>query len=151
MTIKVLDAGTLRTARDLKVMQAGVVRRTRAVKIMHGGTLRTVATFADPLAASVSPSSVSGIQSAPGEYPVVTGPSTAAPVGGTAPFTYAWVSVSGYGSPNNPTANSTNFTADILPGTYGGTFRVTITDAYGQTASADVSATFTNLGGGIGP
>lgn len=79
-----------------------------------------------------------------------TSTTTATPVGGLSPYTYAWTRLSGEGSPNSPTMATTNFGATIFPVTEFGFFRVTVTDSVGQTATATVSATFRNLGGGGG-
>jgi len=149
MAISIRDAGTLRTITRGKAKAAGVLRDLREIKVMDGGVLRTVATFADPLFASASPTSVSGTQSSAGVIAVNTGFTTATPTGGRAPFTYFWAATSGVAAlANTPTSATTNFRAEIGPGTSVATFRVTITDAVGQTATADVTATFNNLGGG---
>lgn len=150
MTLRVQVGGALRTITAMKVKQGGVVRNILSIKVMDGGTLRTIATFAPPITASASPSSVSGTQSSPGFIVVNTTSTTAMPVGGLPPYTYAWASLSGIGSPNSPTMATTNFGEVIGPGTESGSFRVTVTDSVGQTATATVSATFRNLGGGGG-
>lgn len=74
---------------------------------------------------------------------------TATASNGTAPYTYAWTLLD-YTSPNAPpnadfpAAASTTFTqTSIDPGTIvGGTFRVTATDALGNTATADIITNF---------
>lgn len=151
MPLRVLDAGTLRTITTLTAKQGGVERRIRTAKIQDGGALRTVAIFADPLTLSASPPIVSGAQSSAGAVLVNTASTIAIPAGGLAPYTYSWARTSGVGSANSPTSATTNFSATIGPGTQSGDFRVTVTDSGGQTATADVSATFNNLGGGFEP
>lgn len=145
---KVRDAGITRTITGMLVKHAGSTRRVKSVKVMQGGTLRTVAQFASTLSASVTPSAVVGGAASNFPATVTTQTATATPSGGAAPYTYSWVNVSGYGSINRPTQAGTSFTATVPTGTFHGVFRVTITDAIGQTATADVTASFTNYGGG---
>lgn len=149
MTLKVRNAGTLRTITRMTIRQAGVNRLIRTLKVMDGGVLRTVATFAPPLTVNASPSSVSGTVTSSGPTTVGTGPTTATPSGGIAPYTYLWTALGPYGAPNSPTNATTNFSATVDNGSYNGTFRVTVTDSYGQTATDTVSATFNNLSDGI--
>ena len=113
---------------------------------MDGDELRTVAQFFSDLSVSVSPAYVIGGASYFKPTPVTTSTATATPTGGAAPFTYSWVKLSGDGEPLSPTQAGTKFTATIGTGTFHGVFRVTVTDAIGQTASADVEASFTNYG-----
>ena len=148
MAIKVKDAGTLRTITGMTVKQGGISRTIRQAKVQDGGTLRTVATFADPLAVSITPSSVSGTQSGGGSDVVVnTGFATASPSGGFSPYTYSWTYVSGAAAAyaNSPTNATTNFGATVSPGTSTASMRVTVTDAAGATATETVTATFNNL------
>lgn len=152
MPLKILDSGTLRTIQTLYIRQSGVNRRIRSLKVMDGGTLRTVAVFADPLTVSASPTSVSGTQSGEGPITVNTSSTTATPSGGLGPFTYSWAYVSGgiSASANSPASATTSFRAEPPPGSFTSTMRVTVTDAFGQTATADVSATFNNVYSGAG-
>lgn len=148
MTLRIQDAGSLRTITRGKVMVAGVLRELREIKVQDGGVLRTVATFADPLTASASPASVSGTQSSSEPITVNTDFTTATPTGGRSPFTYSWAQVSGVAATAvSPASATTNFTYSTPPGTSVATFRVTITDAVGQSAPTEVTATFNNLGG----
>jgi hypothetical protein len=73
----------------------------------------------------------------------------AAPSGGSAPFTYAWVKLSGAGSALSPSVATTAFRATGVPAydSFVGVFRCTATDALGATAQADVTVEFTNTGG----
>lgn len=148
MSIRVQDNGTLRTITGIKVRQGGVTRTIRQVKVQHGDTLRTVATFADPLTVSASPTSVSGTQSGGGSDVLVnTGFTTATPAGGFSPYTYSWAYVSGAAAAtaNTPSSATTNFGATVPAGTSQATMRVTVTDAAGETATATVTATFNNV------
>ena len=146
MPIKVRDAGATRTITGMQVKHAGTVRRVRTVKVMDGDELRTVAQFFSDLSVSVSPEYVVGGGSSFKPAPITTTTATATPSGEAAPFTYSWVKLSGDGEPVSPTQAGTKFTAVIGTGTFHGVFRVTVTDAIGQTASADVEASFTNYG-----
>lgn len=146
MAMTILDAGASRTITTGWVRQAGVLRRLQKVQVMDGGTLRTVATFAPPLSASASPGSVSGTSSGSGPTDTTTSATTASPTGGLGPYTYSWTRISGEptAAVNSPTMATTTFTATITPGTQVATFEVTITDAFGQTDTATVTAIFEN-------
>lgn len=153
MSLRIQDAGTLRTIKRLRIQQGGILRDIRRLRVMHGGVLRTVAVFADTLTASADPTSVFGTQSSANSIPVTSGGTTASPAGGRAPFTYAWAQLSGDAMTIlSPTMATTQFRATVQPNTsLSGTFRCTITDAVGQTATADVEAILSNLGGGGTP
>lgn len=153
MSLRVQDAGTLRTIKRLRVMQGGILRDIRRLRVMHDGVLRTVAVFADQLTASANPTLVTGAQSSDQPITVTSNGTTASPAGGRAPFTYTWTQISGpSGIITAPTMATTQFRATVEPfGTASLTFRCTITDAVGQSASADVEANLSNLGGGGTP
>lgn len=91
---------------------------------------------------AASPTFVSGGRAGPGS--VTTGTTTATPTGGQAPYTYSWARVgAGSGTPTAPTAATTAFTRGMgLGETADETFRCTVTDALGATATADVDAQF---------
>lgn len=148
MAVKFLIGSGLKPITKGKVKAAGIVRELRNIKMMDSGSLRTVATFAPPMTATVSPASVSGTQGSNGPITVSTGFTTAAPVGGRGPYTYSWTT-NGQGFANTPGLARTQFTAEPGPfGTIVSTFTVRITDAVGQIAEASVTARFTNAGGG---
>lgn len=117
-------------------------RLTRSEQYV-GGVWKTGDRFLIPLTASAT-IGVTGL----GVGTVTTEPATATPSGGLAPYTYSWSRISGtYGTPNNPASATTTFYARIPPGTIQtATFRCTVTDSLGSTATADVSATFEELG-----
>lgn len=157
--MKVRTAGALKTITSAKVKVAGVVRTLRTIKVMNGGVLRTVAIFTTPMTASVSPTSVTGSTRIAEPTIVTTAGATASPSGGTGPYTYSWVRVSYAGGAAPTITASTNATtafkqaSDLSYNTYTAVFRVTITDVFGQTDTADVAASFyndeTTIGGGI--
>lgn len=152
MPLRIQDAGTLREIKRLTIREGGLNRRIRTLKVMHGGTLRTVAVFADPLTVTVSPTEVYGVQGSNSPVSVTTNQTTASPVGGLAPYTYAWSRTGGSeGTVNSPTMATTSFTNVMGFGTVNADFTVTVTDAGGATASATVAATFENVGGGLEP
>ena len=151
MSLRIQDAGSLRTITRGKIMVAGVLRELREIKVQDGATLRTVATFASTLSASASPTSASGAQSSGSPISVTTTPATVTPSGGLAPFTYIWARASGVLGPvaNSPNSATTSFTSTVDPGVTNVTvFRCTVTDAVGQESTADVTASFQNLGSG---
>jgi hypothetical protein len=136
----------LQTIKAVKVRDSGSVLRTcQFVKVRDASNvLRTVWSA---LTASVSNASPTGIGDSPGAIPITTQTVTASPVGGTAPFTYAWTQTGGETATiGSPTSASTPFTfAAVDPGdSKAGAFSCLITDATGATASVAVNATATN-------
>lgn len=76
----------------------------------------------------------------------ISGNSAATPVGGTAPYTYSWVFVSGtsFTLENSATATAT-FSRTVSPGdVWSAIYRVTVTDVNGISAMANISV---NLNG----
>ena len=151
MTFTVRDAGATRTITGGKVRIAGVDRRLLRIEGMDAGQLRLVATFADPLSVKVSPTEVFAARGSDQTITMTTGFTTATPSGGLGPYTYSWARTQGtVGVPNAPSMATTTFTGAVEPGDIQqSTFLVTVTDSAGQTATADVVATFANSGGGI--
>lgn len=148
MTIKVRDAGTLRTITSMKVRQAGITRTIRTAKVYDGSTLRTVAIFADPLSVTSPGGTVTGNSST-----LTTENVTATPSGGFAPYTYSWALTTNGGGTASTTSASTSATttftktnltpeADVTD-----EWTVTVTDALGSTAQAVVPVTFFYLTG----
>lgn len=98
------------------------------------------------------PASAYGAQSSSVTTDVTTEIVTAAPFGGTAPYTYAWtrVDVGGTWAILSPASISTAFRADaVAPGTADtAQFKCTVTDARGLAVdSIEINATAENYGG----
>ena len=78
-----------------------------------------------------------------------TGSVTVTVTNGRAPFTYSWAYLSGTSATiNSPSAATTTFTRDAAGSSggtqYVGTYRCTVTDATGRTATNDVTVTTTH-------
>lgn len=147
MTIKVRSGGVNRTATSIKIKVSGVLRTVRSIRVMSGGVLRTAYIGTSALSASASPSELSGLNSNfPDPGPATTQSTTVTPSGGVAPFTYSWALISsadGTPAADNPSFATTTFTQSLGVGqTNIATFRCTVTDSLGATATADVTANF---------
>lgn len=143
MPLKIQDAGTLRTIKRLWIKQAGVLRRIRTLKVMDGDELRTVGVFSDPLAVFLPPGAGDVEFVPPGGSTLVVATATAAVSGGFGPFSYSWSYVSGdvftIGSPTSATAS---FSKTLTGNSHqSGTYRVTVTDSVGDTATATIVVT----------
>lgn len=127
---------------------ANVLRSSPAAVIRDAGNV--LRSFFSALAASASPTSVSGAVSSSTAASVTTDATTATPSAGTSPYTYAWAAADGNTwTINTPTAAKTSFTSPaIAPGvTISAFFRCTVTDAGGATTvTNNVEASATNLG-----
>lgn len=150
MSVKVRVLGALQTVTSAKVKTGGTVRTLRTIKVMDGGALRTVATFAAPLSLSISPSTVTGTHysTSPAATTITTASATAAPSGGQGPYTYAWTFVSKTEG-DTPTATKPAFATSAFKQTNvpavadrSAVFRCTVTDSFGDTATATVTAQF---------
>lgn len=143
MPAKFRDAGNaLRAAAALKYRDAANTLRTASVIKFRdvGNVLRTVYTA---MSVGLSSTTASKTVGTPGGGPVtVTSPSvTASPIGGTAPYTYAWARASGDASISAtvPAGASTAFSALVpLETLVEAIFLVTVTDASGATATGSV-------------
>lgn len=151
MGIAVRLSGALRPIIRMRAMHLGVLRMIRSVKVMSSGSLRTVAIFAPPVSASISPEgAASGYIYSITPASATCGPATCVVAGGAAPYQYAWSKVSGdtftVTAPNSATTYF--YSAPIQPGLFSeATYRCTVTDALGQSATVDVYVIGQNLGG----
>lgn len=153
-------AATLHTMARVRGRDAGGVLRTfQRIRMRDaGGVLRTVWQY---LIVTLSPDTiVSGNTETGGTVNISTASVLATPVGGTGPFTYAWVraDVSAYTWViSAPAAATTHFTANAVEegvNTFA-EFQVTVTDSVGATATAIIEAgvrnkTVFDRGGGGG-
>ena len=116
----------------------------------------TVISGGGGMSASADRPSVSGANAVDATIAISTAACTVTPSGGTAPYSYAWTLVSddtagafGTWSATSPTTAITQFRASAVPPGIGlgtATFRCTVTDARGATATADVIAVLQNYG-----
>lgn len=123
----------------------GVWKRLIRSEVYIAGAWKTGETYAPALTAAASPTSVTGFSYGGGT--AVTNTTTVTPTGGLGPYTYAWVRVSGLGGITAPT-NATTAFFTTLPGggDQSGVFRCTVTDSLGTIATADVYASFFDVG-----
>lgn len=135
-------AGSLKQAQKLGVMHLGGFRAARRLSAYDGGTLRIIATFTPALSASITPDSATGSAFSGA---VTTNTVTAVPSGGQAPFTYAWSLISYDGPTPTITAPSSASTAFRGTVNHEALFQVTVTDALGNTAQAQVTASFVSI------
>jgi hypothetical protein len=103
----------------------------------------TVAASAGALTASANPASL--YKENVGSGTITTDSVTITPVGGTGPYTYAWLYKSGYASftISSATAATVDFTsASLIPGqTRNGVWTCTVTDSLAATFAVDVAIT----------
>lgn len=148
--LRIRDAGgTLRTIVRVRVRDETNVLRTIQRISARASSANLFKTVFQPFAAAITPSPVDGFLAGTATASVTTSAVTATPTGGTSPYTYAWAQTGS--SPyawtiNSPAIASTSFTAAAVEvGAYAtNLFQVTITDANGATATANVSASVRN-------
>lgn len=118
MSIHIFHSGANRTMQAGYVFVSGANRPIKEIWVYHAGANRLV--YSSSHTASALPDFVDG--SADPTFPaggVVVGTSNThvTVTGGTGPFTYQWVRVSGDAmNASFPTSSSTNFTATLFPG-----------------------------------
>lgn len=138
--MRVNVGGSLKPVVRAKVNIGGSLKTIVRSKVNVGDVLKVADTFLQPLTLSASPSSVNGYSAS---SPVVTDSTTATPSGGLGPYTYSWARLSGSGTATAPTTATTAFYDSLSPGFLSsGTFRCTVTDSLGSTATADVVAEY---------
>lgn len=136
----------------VKIMMSGDVER-EVVRIRRRGADgidRVMWAKAAALSVSLNTDLVVGATASAIPANVQTSAVTASPIGGTAPFTYAWSQTAGDPaeilSPTNA-VTAFRLISVALYDTLLATFKVTVTDAYGNPAdSGEVTAQGSNLG-----
>ena len=148
MSIKVVTETGTKVVNSIRMMTApGTVKRVRRIRIMDtGDVLRTIFAGFDPITATISPSSFFVAEE---NQSTISENATAIVTGGVAPYTYIWSVVSNSGTLpviTSPATASPTFTQyDVASGeTETAVFRVSVTDAIGQSATADLPAQFNN-------
>lgn len=142
--MKVRLSGAWKDVPTAQVRVGGQWKRLSVVRAYISGAWTDIAVFTPPLTATASPTLVSRTIVGPGT--AVTPSTTVTPAGGESPYTYAWTRLSGVGTITSPTSATTTFSHTLGIGDdVSGDFRCTVTDAFGTTATASVTATFTSL------
>ena len=142
MTARLRVSGQLKTVKRHRVRVAGALRTVARRSIYVAGELRSF--YASNPVASITPN--------PAHKSSVTSPVTYKPVcivtGGALPISYSWtlLAIDNEAPPPSISGGETSspsLSIDLLPGaTVTCTYRCSITDALGNTASADVQITF---------
>lgn len=131
-----IDSGLVRVGNAWK--------RLASIRVYVGGAWKEGKVFVPPLSLSITPDTASAVRTGPGT--ATTGSVTATPAGGQTPFTYAWTRISGVGTIGSPTSATTAFSQTLGIGDdVSGTFRCTVTDSVGSTATSDIVANFTEV------
>jgi hypothetical protein len=128
-------SGAWRTPARGEVLIGGAWRRITRGESYRGGGWVGIASFIPPLSLSVLPPYVQGIvnPAKPQQRTVVTDYAYATPVGGFAPYSYAWSATPA--AATNPSTASTAFFASLSPEQQiNGIATVTCTDSQGNTA-----------------
>lgn len=148
MSIKVVTETGTKVVNSIRMMTApDTVKRVRRIRIMDtGDVLRTIFTGFDSITAIISPAPLVAFSF---NNSTVSDTATAIVTGGVAPFTYSWTVVSNSGViptiAGATTASPTFTQTGVFVETFEtAVFRVSITDAIGQTATVDLSAEFYN-------
>ncbi len=148
MTIKVRTASGSMGIKSIRVNDGVSTRRAVKIKVRTGvapGAINQVYLGILPIVIGFSPNPIDETSFSGS---TVSATATALITEGLAPFTYTW-SVFSFTGPTSPTISNTaianpTFTQTGVPlfGSRTAVFRVVVNDAAGQTATADLSATF---------
>lgn len=151
MSLSLKVSGLNQTVLTGWVKVSGTVRQVQSVWVKQSGIVWQVYTSLTATASGNASSSGTGF-AACGD-PGTTNTVTVTPVGGVAPFTFAWARVGAAASSgpyiaNTPTSATTNFSdpnnsvcqADAIRSE---TWRCTVTDSNSQTATVDVNVELT--------
>jgi hypothetical protein len=140
MPLNVVVGGGEYAVSSVIVYPGGVAKTVRRVEAWNGSAWKVVRNFAPPLGASAKPNVLSS------DINGVTRTTTATPVGGLPPYTYAWTQTGGQSA--GITAPNFATTAFFAPtgGNYSASFVCVVTDSLGATATANVSVFFQSDG-----
>lgn len=146
MSGEIFAGGAWREIADAQVCVSGQWRPVLYAEAFIGGEWREVLRFSSPLTVSVSPTTARGsrVTDRPSPGVVTSNIVTATPLGGTAPYTYAWTASSGL-TALSPNLAQTAFRGSVPPEDFLlGEATVTVTDSLGVTGTAAVTVTLTN-------
>lgn len=144
MSGHVHSGGAWRTASSISVWAGGAWRTVQDAWVWSGGAWRPF--FTAYVAPTVAATDINNIHLGIG---TAFDTSTATVTGGEAPFAYAWSYVSGSSQIvlSDATSQTATFSSDWpsnINGSRTAIYRVTVTDARGSTATADITVTFEN-------
>lgn len=137
--IKTKAAGAVVTASSIKMKVNGSLRPV-VVSIMSGGSLRRAFPVVADITATASPAFANGVQQTFKPTRVTSNTIQVTPMGGTAPYTYAW-SIGGDArvGVDAPASAITTFSALLYEDSASATATCTVTDALGSVATAIVA------------
>lgn len=154
MTQEAHIGGAWRTVQAGDAYIFGAWRRLLYAEAYIGGNWETIATYTTPMSVSFTPPFAAGSAASGSPVTVVTNTVTGVVTGGLGPFSYAWSLVSSSGGETS-TASSPAFASSFFSKpsvasgeVWGDTFRLTVTDSIGSTASGDLAVSFSNNGAG---
>ena len=125
-----------------RVYIGGAWKNLVRIRAYIGGAWKEVATFVQPLTASVSPAVTAANRIGAGT--ATTSPVTITPSGGIGPYTYSCVRVTGTGGTvTSPSSATTTFRRLMGNGEVAtNVFRWTVTDAMGSVVTGDCTVDF---------
>lgn len=123
----------------------GAWRQLKMGRAYVGGAWEDIFAFAPDLSATFTPSVVGG--TVINEGFATSNQVTVTPAGGQPPYTYSWTQTTGNDATVvSPASAMTTFTRFLTSGQVENeTFRCTVTDNFGTTATVDVNVTFSSI------
>ncbi len=150
-SLSVLSGNSLRAAKSLGIQQNGALTPIKTLRVQTSSGLSLVFSSSaasssgspGPLAATVSPDTVTGQGTGLRSRTVQSNPATVTPSGGIGPYSYQWTVSAG--QIVNPTSATTAFQASLPPGQQiEATASCVVTDFHGQTAAVAVDVILAN-------
>lgn len=150
MPLKVIVGSATKDAARADFYVGTAKKRVTRIEAYNGSAWKLVQSFAPPISLSISPASANGAGFTVPRV-VTTDAVTAIPVGGTAPYSYAWAYVSGdVVAVTSPTLATTTFSLFFAEGgSASASYECTVTDSLGLTAAATVAVSLINTGSGV--